>query len=48
VEPVQLGNCNRRATPVAWCTQSRGPQEHGDEGRNPVLPNGPWRIGCAL
>jgi len=48
VEPVQLGNCNRRATPVAWCTQSRCPQEHGDEGRNPVLPNGRWELRCVV
>ena len=48
VEPVQLGNCNRRATPVAWCTQSRCPQEHGAEGRNPVLPNGQRGLRCAL
>ena len=48
VEPLQLGNCNRRATPVAWCTQSRCPQEHGAEGRNQVLPNGQWGLRCAL
>ena len=28
VEPLLLGNSNRRATPFAWCTQSRGSQEH--------------------
>ena len=39
---------NRRATPVARCTQSRCPQEHGDEGRNPVLPNGSRGLRCAL
>jgi len=48
VEPLQLGNCNRRATPVAWCTQSCRPKEHSDEGRNPVLPNGQRGIRCAL
>ena len=47
VEPLQLGNCNRRATPVAWCTQSRCPQEHGAEGRDPVLPNGQRGLRCA-
>jgi hypothetical protein len=37
---------NRRATPVARCTQSCCPQEHSDEGRNPVLPNGSRRLRC--
>ena len=27
VEPLLSGNCNRRATPVAWCTRNRCPQE---------------------
>ena len=47
VDPLLLGNCNGRATPVAWCTQTCGLKEHGDEGRNPVLPNGSMGIGCA-
>jgi hypothetical protein len=34
VEPLLLGNCNGRATPVAWCTQTCGFKERRDEGRN--------------
>ena len=34
VEPPLLGNSNRRATPVARCTQSCRSKEHSDEGRN--------------
>ena len=45
--PPSTWESNRRATPVAWCTQSCCPQEHSDEGRNPVLPNGSRGLRCA-
>ncbi len=38
---------NRRATPVARCTQSCCPKEHSHEGRHPVLPNGSRELRCA-
>ena len=46
-EPLLVGNCNGRATPVAWCTQSCRQRSTTIEGRNPVLPNGAMGIGCA-
>ena len=45
-EPLQLGNCNRRATPVAWCAQSRCPQEHGDEWPQPGIAK--WSEGIKM
>src|SRR5205809_6602370 len=32
-----IGNCNRRATPVARCTQSCCPKEHSHEGHEPGI-----------
>ncbi len=46
VEPLQLGNCNRRATPVAWCTQNCCPKEHSYDGHDTVLPSCPKGLGC--
>ena len=46
VEPLQLGNCNRRATPVAWCTQSRCPQEHWR--RRPPPGIAKWSVGITM
>src|SRR6266404_6019961 len=32
-----IGNCNRRATPVARCTQSCCPKEHSHDGHEPGI-----------
>ena len=46
VEPLQLGNCNRRATPVARCTQNCCPKEHSYDGHDTVLPSCPRGLRC--
>jgi hypothetical protein len=48
VEPLQVGNCNRRATPVARCTQSCCPKEHSHDGHDSVLPSCPRELRCAF
>jgi hypothetical protein len=46
VEPSQLGNCNRRATPVAWCTQK--PLPTGARRRRPQPGIAKWSAGITM
>ena len=43
-----IGNCNRRATPVARCTQNCCPKERSHEGHSQVLPSCPTGLVCVL